>query len=967
MRNLKRVLSLALASIMLLGMMVVGASAADKTYADLTDSEKISNKEAVSLLVDLGIIEGKTDGSYDPSATVDRATMAKLITMMLMGDVDQASFQGTKTDLTDIDSSWAEGYIKFCYSNGIITGDGKGHFFPTEPVTVVQAAKMLLVAVGYDATDRGYVGDNWSVNIMRDAQSATEWSRTESADGKTVSYSTGSVRSLTKGISVKASDSLTRDNAAQMIFNTLFVTNKKPVYAFDMGKQYISSYSDVSSLAATTYNGLYQVKGVLESVDPSDKTAVISGKPEKLSAETGDIGSTVAYYRDVNGLVSSAAVATTADVLATSTDGTAFANLVTKGKSGYIGYSMDESVSVYVNGDKKDTVTTLDALKNTLKTTYDVIGTVIEFLDADSNGKYDVVKVTEYTLSTITKTTAEKSDGTEATVSIKGVSKAIDESLVVGDFASLSKDDVVLYAKIGDMYYVYEPETVTGTMTRYNTSKHTMLIDGTTYTAAGIKNATSMTDAQAFTGNDESVFYLDANGYVVAVDGVEGETNYAIIDAIAYVPGSGAKPEGYFEALLVFTDGTSETVNVDKLGGKSIKGTTDTSEGSYDAVNGSTVNVSAARNNALDGIYTYSVNSDGNYELTQVNAVDNANIVKGTATIAGVATANNDTIYVYKTLNSSSKSVFTVYTGYQNAPTSKGANTLIAAATKGGYAKVVFVDATGAGSSVGDKSSNMIVFLANEGVEYIGSTKYYCYKASLNGDVDTYMSKSDLELAKSDYNVLMTIDVDNDKYISNPGAATGANYYPVVASADASAGALKTKGDIHTGDEKLANATLTFDGSEDVYVIGGKDVVEGDAADIVAGTFLWVKTVDETTAAGKVAMKTVYVLNPDDDTPTPAPQTVKANGTALNADKATEVKAAAGETIAIEVSAKSANTYTSVSFDGAGKTNSDGAYVVDKDDVGKTVIVTVVTSEAGKGITSTSYTISVVAELSEAE
>ena len=46
MRNLKRVLSLALASVMLLGMMVVGASAADKTYADLTDSDKITNQEA---------------------------------------------------------------------------------------------------------------------------------------------------------------------------------------------------------------------------------------------------------------------------------------------------------------------------------------------------------------------------------------------------------------------------------------------------------------------------------------------------------------------------------------------------------------------------------------------------------------------------------------------------------------------------------------------------------------------------------------------------------------------------------------------------------------------------------------------------------------------------------------------------------------------------------------------------------
>ncbi|KAB4861417.1 S-layer homology domain-containing protein, partial [Bacteroides thetaiotaomicron] len=171
MRNLKRVLSLALASVMLLGMMVVGASAADKTAADLTDMDKVTNKEAVALMVDLGIIVGKPDGTFAPTEGVDRATMAKLICYVLMGDTDPALFEGTKTDLTDIDSSWAEGYIKFCYSNGIITGDGKGHFFPTEPVTVVQAAKMLLVAIGYNAENRGYSNDaNWSTNIMRDAQ-----------------------------------------------------------------------------------------------------------------------------------------------------------------------------------------------------------------------------------------------------------------------------------------------------------------------------------------------------------------------------------------------------------------------------------------------------------------------------------------------------------------------------------------------------------------------------------------------------------------------------------------------------------------------------------------------------------------------------------------------------------------------------------------------------------------------------
>ena len=54
MRNLKRALSLALAAIMLVGMMVVSASAA--SYNNITDKDEIVNKDAVSMLVSLGII-----------------------------------------------------------------------------------------------------------------------------------------------------------------------------------------------------------------------------------------------------------------------------------------------------------------------------------------------------------------------------------------------------------------------------------------------------------------------------------------------------------------------------------------------------------------------------------------------------------------------------------------------------------------------------------------------------------------------------------------------------------------------------------------------------------------------------------------------------------------------------------------------------------------------------------------------
>ena len=89
MRNLKRALSLALAAIMLIGMMVVSASAV--SYNDLTDKDQIVNKDAVSMLVTLGVIEGKPDGSYAPTEGVDRAQMAKIISVIMNQGVDNGA------------------------------------------------------------------------------------------------------------------------------------------------------------------------------------------------------------------------------------------------------------------------------------------------------------------------------------------------------------------------------------------------------------------------------------------------------------------------------------------------------------------------------------------------------------------------------------------------------------------------------------------------------------------------------------------------------------------------------------------------------------------------------------------------------------------------------------------------------------------------------------------------------------
>jgi len=90
MRNLKRALSLALASVMLLGMMVVGSSAA------FTDQAEINNDEAVALINGLEIMVGYEDGSFGPEGTVTRAEAAVVIDKILHGtDIDPTIFTGT--------------------------------------------------------------------------------------------------------------------------------------------------------------------------------------------------------------------------------------------------------------------------------------------------------------------------------------------------------------------------------------------------------------------------------------------------------------------------------------------------------------------------------------------------------------------------------------------------------------------------------------------------------------------------------------------------------------------------------------------------------------------------------------------------------------------------------------------------------------------------------------------------------
>jgi len=107
MRNLKRALSLALASVMLLGMMVVGTSA---SYADVASKD---NKEAIEVLQAVGIMTGDDKGNFNPDQKVTRNEMAVVMCNLL--DFRVASYTGS-TKFTDV-PAWAEPYVAACYTN----------------------------------------------------------------------------------------------------------------------------------------------------------------------------------------------------------------------------------------------------------------------------------------------------------------------------------------------------------------------------------------------------------------------------------------------------------------------------------------------------------------------------------------------------------------------------------------------------------------------------------------------------------------------------------------------------------------------------------------------------------------------------------------------------------------------------------------------------------------------------------
>ena len=142
MKNLKKVLAVVLAFAMIIGTNVFAAS-----FPDLDPTA--SYAEAVSVLADLGILQGYEDGTIQPEGDITRAEFAAIVCRIKGLENAANSAKGT-TQFTDVAAdSWASGYINMASQQGIINGVGGGLFLPDENVKFEEAVKMVVAALGY--------------------------------------------------------------------------------------------------------------------------------------------------------------------------------------------------------------------------------------------------------------------------------------------------------------------------------------------------------------------------------------------------------------------------------------------------------------------------------------------------------------------------------------------------------------------------------------------------------------------------------------------------------------------------------------------------------------------------------------------------------------------------------------------------------------------------------------------------
>ena len=243
MRNLKKILALALALVMSLSLMA--------TANAFTDDDSITDtyETAVTVLSGLKVFQGYDDGSFLPQGAITRAEVAAIIYRIVTGDVadTQVGIYADYNKFDDVAStSWYAGYVNFCANAEYIKGYDARTFGPNDPVTGYQALAMILRALGYDKNGE-FTGTNWQVQTA----------------------AVGENRGITKNITAGTLGvAATREVVAEILFQAILVPTVTYTPAF--GYQTVDANGDDNTSLGYETFGLEAIEGVVVANEYAD-------------------------------------------------------------------------------------------------------------------------------------------------------------------------------------------------------------------------------------------------------------------------------------------------------------------------------------------------------------------------------------------------------------------------------------------------------------------------------------------------------------------------------------------------------------------------------------------------------------------------------------------------------------------------------------------------------------------------
>ena len=781
---MKKLLALVLALVMTLSLCVTSNAA--------YDGEEYDYDEAVEVMSAIGVFQGDENGKFNGKDVLTREQAAKIVTYMLLGKKSADALVTIAAPFADVEATrWSAGSIAYCYNEGILAGVGNGQFAPTAQLTGLAFAKMMLTALGYNAENEGLTGANWSINAAKLALTI----------------------GLTKGMDdVALSAPMTREQAAKMALNTEKATlvDYPNASVVKVGDIEVSTSAKASAVTTANDTNKIAADGKVQFAEQYAKDLRLQAGyadtqnryANYWTLKSDEIG-TYAKTADKT-LVVEKFGKTFADMAKTINSKYTFkAGTIVHINGNDTGVSptgnnaqVGDVMEIYLNDDTANqvdliVVTRYDGAKVTSKVATKTVDGV------------DYVRVPGI-MNTYSK--ASKVHGYE--------DLAKDDIVYVytsiGNGAAENTEYFFAKAESFEGKITAIKTQSSSTPSKFTIDGADKMVNQSAGAVANMTTDGIAADAVA-NYNTAYKFYTDANGFIVYAEQVEDTlSDYVAIKAISMVsPTSGVDAKAYAEARIIKMDGTTEVVkiasingykpvlaggaNVNALGtfkagttytftendsGAAIDalpvGTTAVGTGTaataivagnfYAVSTVSTGDVAAAdkyvavsasvTTNAAtkldDTFYTYTIASDGNYELKHAASYGSVTVTQAfaeqTSTITGGAVANNGitvndkTVFVVNNKLDGTSNSYTVYNGKAEVPSMTTATWTYV--TKDGVAAFVLVKSYATKTSTG----NSVYFLQNSTANLKYTTvkradnttyQYADVKAIVNGEITT--------------------------------------------------------------------------------------------------------------------------------------------------------------------------------------------------------------------------------------